>query len=162
LTITYTYPDSFEDALYTCIFFGFLLLITWPAVRKRGLPVHYVLCGLLFITGSVYAATLDTRKEDALAFRLSVGERLERHPVMLGLLTFAMALYLAVGAGLALATAISPLVPSRIIVNGRETTDPVQILPGVLVAVYSAAVGLFHFAVTRRRVKALIGSLEAT
>jgi len=141
-------------------FFLVLVAITYRSVQNRRLPWYYGMYGLLFITGSVYVVTLEKRSEDAPAFQDAVSRRLARHPILLGLLTFVMSIYLIVGSSILLAMLLVPFGLAKVYVNGQEAESLLEVLPGLPVVPYFIGLGAFHFAVTRKRVKALIRPLN--
>ena len=135
------------------------LVWTWGLAHERRLPSWYALFGLLFLTGSVYVMTLPARNDPEGLWRARMARSLKKpaNRVLLGLLTIYMGIALVMG-GLALA--MIPFVGTSwvhiYVLDGGEAKTFREVLPTLPWYVYVTFLGVFHFIVTRPRVKELV------
>jgi len=137
-----------------------LVAFTWGLANERRLPGWYAFYGLLFLTGSVYVMTLAGKDDPEGLWRRRTARSLKKpvNRVLLGLLVLHMAVLLAAGVpGLVWASLAGTSYVSYE-VEGREVESFAEALPHVALFLYCAVVGVFHFAVTQRRVWELLGT----
>lgn len=149
MNLDFSYPNTPTDIVCSIgILFIFVAIATRSAFI-RGLPLHIGLLGLIPITGCVYVASIDSRKEDALEFKQRLVKRFKRFSVLTGLLTFLMYLYAFIGTLLLIGLLLSFGIPSSVTINGVETESALLKLTGVPVCLAIIFTGFFHLKCTR-------------
>jgi hypothetical protein len=157
LNVSQHYPKEAWELVWMGVIYLIVIAWTWDEAHKRRLPWWHALYGLFFLTGTVYVMTLPGRNDPEGLWRSRTTQafRKSRNRLLLGFLTLYMTGLLVMGAA---ALLTSPFVGTSWVhwhLDGGEAESFREVLPMLPGFLYMAFLGVFHYAVTRRRVKEL-------